>query len=143
MTTQATTHPEGATLHLGGQAYASPTLEPLLISITDTKPYPGNPRRHDQDYITGSIRDLGLWQGIVVQASTGHTLVGNGRRQALLELGAEYVPATVMDVTDSRAAAVVARDNQTSDASTNDEADLLALLTHSSTSEPAPARRWP
>lgn len=127
MTTTPET-PPGATLHLGGQAWASPSLEPLLIPADQVLPYPGNPRRHDQDNITGSMRDLGCWAGVVTQTSTGYTLVGNGRRQALLDLGATYIPRTLMDVDDARAAAIVARDNQTSDASGNDDAALLALL---------------
>jgi len=129
VTTQVTTpHPPGATLHLGGNAWASPDLEPLLIPIDAALPFPGNPRRHDQDGITASIRDHGLYQGIVGQASTGYTMVGNGRLQALLDLGATRVPRTLLDVDDVRARAIVARDNRTSDLSTNDDALLLELL---------------
>lgn len=126
-----TPHPPGATLHLGGQAWASPDLEPLLVPISTVGPYPGNPRLHHQDGITTSIRDHGLYQGVTVQASTGHVIVGNGRLQALRDLGATHVPRTLMDVDDRRAAAIVARDNRSSDLSTNDDrllADLLATL---------------
>ena len=43
MTTETTTpHPPGATLHLGGEAWAHPSLEPRLIPIEDAIPYPGN-----------------------------------------------------------------------------------------------------
>lgn len=121
-------HPPGATLHIGGQAWAHPDLEPLLVDIAEVTPFPGNPRRHDQDNITGSIRDHGLYAGVVCQTSTGHVMVGNGRRQALLDLGATRIPRTLMDVDDVRARAVVARDNQTSDASGNDDQMLLDLL---------------
>lgn len=127
-TVETREHPPGASLHLGGDAWASPDLEPLLVPIGDALPFPGNPRRHDQDNITASIRDHGLYQGIVGQAATGHTMVGNGRLAALRELGATRVPRTLLDVPDDRARAIVARDNQTSDASTNDDAALLALL---------------
>lgn len=127
MTTQAT--PPGADLHLGGDAYAHPSLEPRLVPITDVTPYPGNPRRGDQEAITSSIRDLGLYAGVVVQRSTGHIVVGNHRRHALLELGADLIPVDYLDVTDTRAAAIVARDNHTSDLGGYDDADLLALLT--------------
>lgn len=128
MTTTPQDTPPGATLHLGGHAYASPALQPLLVPIADVLPYPGNPRRHDQDNITGSIRDHGLYAAVVVQASTGYTLVGNGRRQALLDLGAEEIPVVVQDVDDVRAAAIVARDNRTSDLSGYDDRALLDLL---------------
>lgn len=134
MTTTRET-PPGATLHLGGTAYAAPALEPLLVPFSSTEPagntvipYPGNPRRHDQDAITGSVREHGLYQGIVCQRSTGHVLVGNGRLQALTDLGAERVPVTWLDVDDVRAAAIVAVDNRTGDLSWNDTTDLLNLL---------------
>lgn len=127
-TTPVTTPPPGATLHLGGDAWCAPALEPLLVDITTVGEWPGNPRRHDQDNITASVRDLGMWQGIVIQASTGRALLGHGRRQALLDLGATRIPATPYDVDDTRGAAIVARDNQTSDASTNEDRLLLDLL---------------
>lgn len=128
MTTQATT-PPGASLHLGGEAYAHPSLEGRLIPIEDAIPYPGNPRRGDQDAITSSIRDLGLYTGVVVQRSTGHIVVGNHRRHGLWNLGATLIPVDYVDVDDTRAAAIVARDNRTSDQGTYDDAELLALLT--------------
>lgn len=123
------THPEGASLHLGGDAWAHPTLEPRLQPIETATLYPGNPRRGDQDAITNSIRDLGLYAGIITQTSTGHVLVGNHRLKALIELGATRVPVDTVDVDDTRAAAIVARDNHTSDLGSYDDSDLLALLT--------------
>ena len=130
MTTETTTpHPPGADLHLGGDAWAHPSLEPRLIPIEDAIPYPGNPRRGDQDAITASIRDLGLYTGVVLQRSTGHILVGNHRRHALIALGAAQIPVDYLDVDDTRAAAIVARDNRTSDLGGYDDGDLLALLT--------------
>lgn len=140
MTTEATT-PPGATLHLGGTAYAHPDLAPALAGLehepagngTLGQPalttYPGNPRRGDQDAITASIRDLGLYRAIIVQRSTGHIVAGNHTFRALRALGATRVPVTWVDVDDTRAAAIVARDNRTSELGSYDEAELLALLT--------------
>ena len=106
MTTETTTpHPPGATLHLGGEAWAHPSLADRLVPIEDAIPYPGNPRRGDQDAITASIRDLGLYTGVVLQRSTGHILVGNHRRHALIALGAAQIPVDYLDVDDPRAAA--------------------------------------
>ena len=126
MTTHQTP-PPGADLHLGGDAYAHPSLESRLVPITDVTPYPGNPRRGDQAAITASIRDLGLYTGVVVQRSTGHIVVGNHRRHGLVELGATMIPVDYLDVDDTRAAAIVARDNRTSDQGGYDDAELLAL----------------
>lgn len=124
----ATDHPQGADLHLGGTAWAHPSLEPRLTDISTVTPYPGNPRRGDQDAITSSIRDLGLYAGCIVQQSTGHVLVGNHRLHALTELGATRVPVDTVDVDDARAAAIVARDNLTSRRGDDDPELLLALL---------------
>jgi ParB-like chromosome segregation protein Spo0J len=128
VTTQQTP-PPGADLHLGGDAYAHPSLESRLVPITDVTPYPGNPRRGDQAAITASIRDLGLYTGVVVQRSTGHIVVGNHRRHGLVDLGATLIPVDYLDVDDTRAAAIVARDNRTSDQGGYSDEDLLALLT--------------
>ena len=121
-------HPQGATLSLGGTAYAHPTLEPILEPITEPVLYPGNPRRGDQDAITGSIRDLGLYAGIICQRTTRHVLVGNHRLRGLLALEAEQVPVTWVDVDNTRAAAIVARDNLTSDRGGYDTAEQITLL---------------
>ncbi len=121
-------HPPGASLHLGGAAWANPTLEPLLVPIDTLIPYPGNPRRGDQDAITSSIRDHGLYAGVVTQTSTRHILVGNHRRHALIELGATLIPAAPHDCDDTLAAAIVARDNRTSDRGSYDPTDQVALL---------------
>lgn len=121
-------HPDGATLHLGGDAWASPDLEPLLVPIDTVTLYPDNPRRGDQDAITSSIRDHGLYAGVVTQTATTHVLVGNHRLRALHTLGATRVPATLMDVDDTRARAIVARDNLTSDRGGYDLTEQLALL---------------
>lgn len=128
MTTE-TTPPPGATLHLGGTAYAHPDLEPDLWPAERLTTYPGNPRRGDQDAITASIRDLGLYRSVIVQRSTKHVLAGNHTLRALRDLGATRVPVTWVDVDDTRAAAIVARDNRTSELGSYDEAELLALLT--------------
>lgn len=97
MTSQTTT-PPGAVLHLGGDAWAHPDLEPLLVPLDSVTPYPGNPRRGDQPAITASIRDHGLYAGVVAQRSTGHIVVGNHRRHGLVDLGADRLPVTFLDI---------------------------------------------
>lgn len=124
MTTQTTTD-AGATLHLGGDAYCSPDLAPLLVDVDTVSLYPGNARRHDQDAITASIRELGCWRAQVAQTATGHILVGNGQHTALVELGATQVPVTWRDCTDDLARVIVVRDNRVGDLATDDTAALL------------------
>lgn len=114
--------------HLGGDAYAHPSLATRCIPITQAVPYPGNPRRGDQHAITTSIRDLGMYAGVVIQRSTGHILVGNHRRHAVADLGGTTIPADYVDVDDTRAAQIVARDNLTSDRGGYDTGAQVALL---------------
>lgn len=121
-------HPPGATLHLGGDAHAHPDAGGRLTPVGEVRNYPGNPRRSDQDAITASVRDLGLYRPVIVQASTGHVLAGNHLFRALLALGATQVPVAPLDVDDTRAAAIVARDNVTSTRGGFDDVELLALL---------------
>lgn len=124
-------HPEGATLYLGGTAWAHPkgdAAHSLLQPIDSIHTYPGNPRRGDQDEITASIRDLGFYGALQVQTGHGHILVGNHRYRALADLGALLAPVDLLAVSDTVAAAVVARDNYTSDQADNDPAELVALL---------------
>jgi len=129
MTAQETTpQPPGCTVHLGGDAWCIPELEPQLVLIDTVHDWPGNPRRHDQEQITGSIRDHGLYAGVVTQSSSGRLLLGHGRKQGLLDLGATRIPRVVMDVDDTRGAAIVARDNKTHDAGGYDDRDLYELL---------------
>lgn len=122
------TPPPGASVHLGGEAWAHPDLEADLVSIGSVVPWPGNPRRGDQPAITSSVRDHGLYAGVVVQASTGRIVVGNHRRHALMDLGATMIPRKRVDVDDTRAAAIVARDNRTSDLGGYDDVELAELL---------------
>lgn len=122
-------HPPGATLHLGGTAWANPTYADHLTPIAEVLPHPDNPRRGDQDAITSSIRDLGLYRRIITQTSTGYTLAGNHTTRALHELGATMAPADPWDVPDHIALAVVHRDNHTSDLGTYDDTARLDLLT--------------
>lgn len=121
-------HPPGATLHLGGAAWAFPALKPHLTPLDAVTPFPGNPRRGDQDAITSSIRDHGLYAGTATQLSTGHIVVGNHRRHALADLGATKLPAVPMDIDDATARAIAARDNRTSDQGGYDSREQLALL---------------
>lgn len=127
--TQATPDPQaaGATLHLGGTAYCTPDLEPLLVPIDQLHPFPGNARRGDQDAITSSVRDLGVWRAHVAQTGTGHIMVGNHQLRALLDLGATVAPASWRDCDDDTARAIAIRDNHTSDLGAYNQDDLLAL----------------
>lgn len=125
------TQPPGTKVHLGGQAWSH--IDHNLVPIDTVTPYPGNPRRGDQPAITASIRDHGLYRPIITQTTTGHALAGNHTLRGLIDLGATQVPVQALDVDDTRARAIVARDNKTSDPGTYDYDDLLNLLAEFST----------
>jgi ParB-like chromosome segregation protein Spo0J len=118
----------GTLLHLGGDAYAHPDLEPLLTPISDVVPHPDNPRNGDTEAIIESIRRHGLYAGVAAQRGTRRIIVGNHRYAALMELGAERLPVTWADVDDDLALRILLGDNKIGDLARNDEAQLLDLL---------------
>lgn len=122
-------HPEGATLHLGGNAWAHPALTPLLTPIDTIHPHPDNPRRGDQDAITASIRDHGLHAPIRFHAETGNVLMGNHTLRGLLQLGATHAPTIPLHVSDQRGREMALRDNRTAELGTNDTRALYDWLT--------------
>lgn len=113
---------------LGGDAFAHTDVAEQLGELDALVPYPGNPRRGDQDAITASVRSVGLYRAPIVQRSTAHVLIGNHLRNTLEALGAKLTPATWVDVSDSIARQMVVRDNRTSDRGGYDAPELLALL---------------
>jgi DNA modification methylase len=99
-----------------------------LWSITDVKPYPGNPRDNDDavDAVAASLREFGFRQPIVVDAE-GVIVVGHTRYKAALKLGLEKVPVHVAtDLTPEQIRAYRIADNQTASLATWDY-DLLPI----------------
>lgn len=69
-------------------------------------PDPANPRTHDErnlGSIMESLRQHGQVEPLVVQASTGMVIAGNGRREAMLRLGWTSAAVAVVDVTNEQA----------------------------------------
>lgn len=124
MTQQQTTD----LIHLGGDAYALPRLEPLLVPIDDVVPHPDNPNNGDVDAIVESIHLHALYAGVVAQASTRRIIVGNHRYAALMELGATRLPVTWADVDDDLALKILLGDNKIGLLAKQDEGQLLDLL---------------
>ncbi len=115
-------------VHLGGDAYAHADLERLLVPITDLIPHPDNPRNGDQDKITASIRDNGLYRPAYVQRSTGHILAGNHTTAGVLALGGDRMAAIYLDVDDTEARKILLVDNRAADLGRYDEGKLLQML---------------
>lgn len=103
--------------------------------LTDLHEWEGNARQGDVDVIKESMRTNGVFQPIVVQASTGKIIAGNHRYKALVELHREApdswpdeVTVLPLDVTDEEAARIHVADNKTSDDAEWDYALLVAQL---------------
>jgi hypothetical protein len=107
----------------------SPDLEALLVDAMELRPHPENPRRGDVQGIASSLRRFGQVRPIVVQASSGFIVAGNHTyRAATEELGWSKVAAVRVDLSDDEARAYLIADNRWSDAATNDDAALVAVL---------------
>lgn len=113
---------------LGGQALAHPDLKPYLEPVTNVELHPDNPRRGDLAVIADSLRTNGLYRPLVAQRSTGFVLAGNHTLRALLDLGAEQVPVTWVEVDDRAAARIILADNRSSDLGGYDVTTLAELM---------------
>jgi ParB family chromosome partitioning protein len=118
------------------------TAESLVrqIPLLEIQPSPRNPRRGVKqiDSLAESIEAYGLLQPLVVRPRSlgGFELVAGHRRLAALQqLGWEFAPALVRDVTEEQAYVLTLVENlQREDLSPREEADALADLIRT--------RRW-
>lgn len=138
--TAAPTTPDTAEplLHLGGNVWCHPDLEPLLdTDINQLRPHPTNARNGDTDAIAASIQTNGLYRPLYAQRSTGHILAGNHTYAAALELGATHLPVIWLDIDDEAALRILIADNRTADLGTYDDALLAQTLTALTATETA------
>ncbi|MBE5453494.1 hypothetical protein E3G52_000358 [Mycobacteroides abscessus] len=112
------------------------TPEDLVVQVfatTDLHTFAGNPRRGKVDAIVASLERHGQYRPIVVNAGTKtgrpmEVLAGNHTLLAARRLGWEKISATLLDVSEQQAKAIVAADNRLSDLGDYDNEELLALL---------------
>lgn len=133
-------HPPGATLHLGGSAWAHPDLVLLLRSIReggDLDPDPGdlvitrhpqNPRRGEHDALVKSVGDHGIYSPVKVQQSTGYVLAGNHTYDAAIDRGAWQLPWVWLDVDDDEARNIMLDDNRLGELGGYDDVLLLEAM---------------
>jgi hypothetical protein len=105
-----------------------PELAEHIQPIETFQPYPGNARRGDIPKIKRSLLAHGQYKTLLVQASSGHILVGNNTYAAMRELGYEQAAFQVLDVDDAKARELLLMDNASSDESIYDETALVKLL---------------
>ena len=114
---------------MGVQIRVAPQLEPLLVPIDSVKPHPNNLRKHNLDALMAAIDAYGIMSPIVVQASTMFICKGNGTWTAAKRLGAEQIPASVVEMDDATAWKYLLDDNHTSDLASYDKELLAKALT--------------
>lgn len=108
-------------------------LETTEFETGALSPYYRNPRMGDVERVKASLAERGQYRPIVVNIGT-HTgrpmeiLAGNHTWKAAVALGWATIEATTVDVTEREAAGIVAVDNRSADAGTNDLREVVALL---------------
>lgn len=102
-------------------SYLHPQLRPLAVPMADLIPDPKNARvrpREAIEYLKGSIGERGFRSVLIVQKNAEGKLiirVGNGRYQAMSELGYQYIPALVFEEGDDDAVKHAIADNRTAE----------------------------
>ena len=102
-----------------------------MVNLADLVLDPRNAREHDRrniDEIKRSLQAFGQHAPLVVQRSTNRVLIGNGRLQAMRELGWTEAAVFFVDDDDQTAIRRALTDNRTSDLSTWNDDVLRELL---------------
>lgn len=99
-----------------------------LVPIDSIQPHPKNNNAGDLESIGESIRELGFFDPITVQESTGYIITGNHSWRVHRANGASEVPALVYDVDDLTARRMMAAHNRTNRKGHDDPAATIALL---------------
>ena len=96
--------------------------------IDDARPHPDNVRRHRVDKIAESLDTHGQRALILVQASTGRIVKGNGTWMAAKSLGWEHAAMLMQELDDEQALAFLYADNRASDLANYDMKKLVSGL---------------
>lgn len=98
--------------------FIHPELERFAVEITTLTSDPANARVHDERNIKAvmdSYREHGQRKPIVVQASTGIVVAGNGQVEAAKRLGWTHIAVLMVDDNDTEARKYALRDNRTAE----------------------------
>lgn len=104
------------------------STEVVMLPVGEVNLYPGNPRRGNVEAIAASLARLRQYRPIVVRASTREVLCGNHTLLGARQLGWPTIAATLVDVSDEEAAAIVVADNRLADLGTYDSQALADML---------------
>ena len=87
--------------------------EGAMVPVGRLKTHPHNANRGDVEAIKASILRNGVFRRLPAQVSTGYVLDGNHTFEALLDLGAQFVPIEWNDVDDAAALRILLTANKT------------------------------
>lgn len=107
----------------------APELQGSARPIEDCQPHPDNARKHNLPRIAKSLNDHGQRTPIVVQASTGYIVKGNGTWTAAAQiLGWTEIAQVWQDLDDDQALQYLLADNKASDEAGYDTPKLVKAL---------------
>jgi ParB-like chromosome segregation protein Spo0J len=109
----------------------APALTPLAVPLASLNPDPANARRHDRkniDAIKASLARWGQRAPLVVQRDGMIVRAGNGRLEAMKELGWTEAACLVVDDSEIEAVAFAIADNRTAELADWDDDALARLL---------------
>ena len=98
------------------------------VKLSTLEPHPENPRRADTEELRASLKRFGQYRPIVVQKSTSYIIAGNHTAKAAGEEGWKTIKATIIDVDDETARAILIADNRLADLGTYETVDLTDAL---------------
>lgn len=81
------------------------------VPIDQPVPHPENPKLHDDEAITESMKGNGFFGVIYMQESTNFILAGHGRWENAKALGATTIPAVFIECDDATARRILLSDN--------------------------------
>jgi DNA modification methylase len=108
-------------------------VEVRRISLQDLHADPANARMHNDKNlrsITDSLKAFGQVENLVVQKSSGKVIGGNGRLEAMREMGWTHADVAMVDLSDAQATALGIALNRTAELASWD-VEVLGKLTDS------------
>lgn len=112
-----------------GQVRYHDALEPFMVPIDSVRQHPENYNNGDVDEIIEFILDVGMYQPLKVQSSTTYIAAGNTTWEACASLGAQRIPAVMLDIDDDTCLKIMVGDNELARLARPDRGQLTRLLT--------------